>query len=88
MQFDKRKGSIMFGVKDGSKLPKDRIPKEGDEVYLYHDGNLVTAEISSIKGKQMVGTITRSPYNPDLHPELSIGKELQFVEENIFVISK
>ncbi len=65
------------------------IVEEGDEANLYHNGNLVvTAKISSIKGNQMVGMITRSEYDPDLHPELTIGKEICFLEENIVLISK
>jgi hypothetical protein len=36
----------------------------------------------------MLGTITRLLYEPELHSEFTIGKEIQFLVENIFGISK
>ena len=46
------------------------------------------ANISPLNGNQMFGTVTRSVYEPDMHSELTIGKEIQFFEEKIFGISK
>lgn len=87
MQFDKRKGTSIIYIGEGPKLPK-HIVEVGDEATLYHNGNLVMAKITSMRENQMVGTITRSAYDPDLHPELITGKEIQFREENIVGISK
>jgi hypothetical protein len=87
MKFDKREVTPIIFIGDGLTLPK-HIVEEGDEAVLYHDDNLVMAKILSIKENQMLGTITRLLYEPDLHPELSIGKEIQFLETNIFGISK
>jgi hypothetical protein len=87
MKFDEREATPITFVGDGSNLP-EHVIEEGDEAVLFHDGKLIMANISSLKGNQMVGTVTRSAYEPDLHPELTIGKEIYFLEENIFGISK
>ncbi len=87
MKFDEREVTPIIFVGDGSKLP-EHVVEEGDEAVLYHDGKLVMANISFLKGNQMVGTVTSSAYEPDLHPEFTIGKEIHFFLENIFGISK
>lgn len=87
MQLDKRRAESIFFIGDGPRISKHVI-EEGDEATLYYKGNLGMATITSMKGNQMVGTITRSPYDPHLHSELTIGKEIRFLEENIFGISK
>lgn len=87
MKFDEREVTPIIFVGDGSKLP-DHVVEEGDEAVLFHNGKLVMANISSLKGNQMVGTVTRSAYESDLHPEFTIGKEIYFLEENVFGISK
>ena len=85
MEFDKRERSIIFN--GWPELPKPFI-EEGDEATLHHKGNLLLAKISTVKGNQMVGTITRSACDTDLYPELTVGKEIRFLEQNIFGISK
>ena len=87
MKFDKREATPIIFIGNGLILPK-HIVQEGDEAVLFHNGNLVMANISSLNGYQIFGSVTRSVYEPDLHPELTIGKEIQFLEENIFGISK
>jgi hypothetical protein len=87
MKFEEREATPIIFVGDGSKLP-EHVVKEGDEAVLFHEGKLVMANISSPKGNQMVGTITRLAYESDLCSELAIGKEIYFLEKNIFGISK
>ena len=87
MKFDEREATPIIFIADGPKLPK-HVVEEGDEAVLYHDGKLVMAKISSLIGNQMLGTVTRSAYEPDLHPEFTTGKEVHFFVENIFGISK
>lgn len=87
MKFDKREATPISFIGDGL-TPPEHIVEEGDEAVLYHNGNLVMAKIFSLKGNQMLGTVTRSVYGPDLHSEFTDGKEIQFVVENVFGISK
>jgi hypothetical protein len=86
MPLDERGEHAVFFIGEGS-LPRTVI-EEGDEATLYHDGNLVMATITAIKANKMVGLITRSAYDPDLHQDYITGKEIHFSEENIFGISK
>ncbi len=87
MRFEKREVVSINFIGEGP-TPSKPIVEEGDDAVLYHNGNLVLANISSLKGNQMVGTITRLGYEPEPRSELIIGKEIQFLEENIFRISK
>ena len=86
MKFDERERSIFF-IGDGLSSQK-QIVEEGDEAVLYHDGNLIMAKIYSLNGNQISGKVTRSVYETDLHPEFTAGKEIRFLVENIFGISK
>jgi len=87
MNFDKRKAKSIIYIGEGGRLPR-QVAEVGDEATLYHNGNLVMAKITSTQGNQIVGMITRSAYHPDPHPDHTIGKEIRFLEENIFEISK
>jgi hypothetical protein len=87
VEFEKRELISINFIGDGLTPSKD-IVEEGDEAVLYHKGNLVLVNISSLKENQMVGTITSLAYDADPRSELTIGKEIQFLEENIFGISK
>jgi len=86
MAFDKRNNHALIFIGEGS-IPR-LVIEEGDEATLYDNGNLVMAKITSINEKQITGSITRSAYDPDMHPELVSGKTITFSEENIFGISR
>ena len=87
MKFDERKLTpIMFTGGDPFLLKE--FVEEGDEAVLFQNGKLVTAQISSQKGKEILGIVTWSAYDPDLRPELAVGKEIQFFSKNIFGINK
>lgn len=86
MTLDERKEHILVFIGEGS-IPR-LVVEVGDEATLYHEGNLVMATIKAINANQMVGLITRSAYDPDLHPDYVFGKEIHFTEENIFGISR
>jgi hypothetical protein len=58
MKFDEREAPPIIFIGDGSTLLK-HVVEEGDEAVLYHDGKLVMARISSLKGNQMLGRVTR-----------------------------
>ena len=87
MKFDEREATAIFFIGEESISPK-RVVEMGDEALLYHDGKIVMSRISSLNGNQIVATVTRSVLNPDLHPEFTTEKEIQFFLENIFGISK
>ena len=87
MNFDDRKETpIMFTGGDPVLLKE--FSEEEDEAVLFQDGKLVTAQISSRRGNEMVGKVTWSAYDPDLRPEFAVGKEIQFLLENLFGINK
>lgn len=86
MSLDKRKTLIFFTGDDLRQM--NTMIEEGDEATLYHEGNLIMATITSTKQHAFKGIITRSAYEPDLHPYLIPGKDIKFLEENIFGISK
>ena len=86
MALDKRNNSILIFIGESS-IPR-LVVEEGDEATLYDDGNLVMANITAIDGDKMKGIITRSAYDPNLHPEYSPGETIHFLEENIFGISR
>jgi len=87
MALDKRGQRILMFIGDGPEVPKT-VVEEGDEATLYHEGNIVMASVKSISEHQIMGFITRSAYDPDMHQEFITGKELIFNEENIFGVSK
>ena len=87
MKFDERKETpIMFT--GGDPILLKEVVEEGDEAVLFQEGALVMAQISFCKGKEMLGIITWSGYDTDLHPEFTVGKEVHFYLENIFGIHK
>jgi hypothetical protein len=86
MNFDKRKEHALIYIGEGS-IPR-LVVEVGDEATLYHEGNLIMATIKAINANQLVGFITRSTYDPDLHPNYISGQEINFSEKNIFGISR
>ena len=87
MALEKRGQRILIFIGDGPTVPKT-VVEGGDEVTLYHEGNIVMASVKSISEHQIIGFITRSAYDPDLHQEYITGKEITFEEDNIFGVSK
>jgi len=87
MKFDERKEKPIMITGGDPVLMKEFI-EEGDEAVLFQDGKLITAQISTRKRNKMLGIITWSAYDSDLHPEFAVGKEIHFLEKNIFGISK
>jgi len=86
MTLDDRANHILVFIGEGF-IPR-LVIEVGDEATLYHKGNLVMATIKSINATQIVGLITRSAYDPDMHPDYVSGKEVNFSEKNIFGISR
>ena len=86
MPLDERGNHLLIFTGEGSVARL--MIEEGDEATLYHDGNLVMATITAINANQIVGRITRSAYDPDLHEEYVSGNEIHFAEQNIFGISR
>ena len=87
MVLDERGERALIFIGDGPQFPKLVIEKD-DEATLYHTGNLIMALIKNIDDNHIIGLITRSSYDPDLHTELISGKEVKFLEQNIFGVSK
>ena len=71
MTLDKRANHILVFIGEGS-VPQ-LVIEVGDEATLYYEGNLVMATIKAINANQMVGLITRSAYDPDMHPDYVSG---------------
>ncbi|OHE57499.1 MAG: hypothetical protein A2Z47_11470 [Thermodesulfovibrio sp. RBG_19FT_COMBO_42_12] len=86
MALDERKNHTLVFIGQGS-VPQ-LVIEEGDEVTIYHEGNLIMATVKTIKANQIVGLITRSAYDPDLRSDFITGKEIIFSEVNIFGVSK
>lgn len=86
MQLDIRKKASIIFVGEGARLGKRTI-EIGDEATLHHNGKNVKARITNVKETQIIGKITSSEYYPE-NPGITIGREIRFLEENIFEIFK
>jgi hypothetical protein len=60
----------------------------GDEAFLKHLTQMVLARIETANAGSYTGTVTRSAYDPDGHPDLVTGKRVQFEERHIFGVFK
>lgn len=87
MPLDKRGDEVLMYFGDGPSVGKLEI-EVGDKVNLHHDGKPIQAKVINRNDKQFIGKIVNSSYDPDSHQNYISGETIEFVEENVFMVSK